>query len=236
MSTGKMNMWMRWRQHRPQMLCFLPEAINGKKKPEHQAVQRLRHEVSALLPLLVPDDATAMKQPGLSNYPWCFVMPARAADPQTYITGAVIPAAAGHLPAAVCVVLQQKDMVQRLAGEINLPFWMMRFLALSTRNPGPQAAYQHLDADCHALLTMSRTSVWRHKRQITARQTEICSRLSEMTCEADFSLEGKTGVEFMPWRNWPECVSESHYIWFWRQNRHGKIIESQRKLITYPVT
>lgn len=225
-------MWMNNFVSRAHLQIFLPQAVEVKSAQRKGIAQRVRIEVAALVAQLQPTGASLLSQPGLSVYPWCFVMPAYAVSTGAYLAGAFIPADEASPSAAVCVLFSARKMEQQLKSETNLPFWMMRSLAALDRYNN----CEEIESDCHDLMALNFPPVWRPKKWGSAQRLKIQARLSDIRCDADLALEGKSGVDVMPWRNWPGCVLESEFLWLWRQNRHGKIIESQRKLITGPVT
>lgn len=44
------------------------------------------------------------------------------------------------------------------------------------------------------------------------------------------------GVEFMPWKNWPECIQNGNSVWLWRQSRYGRIIDSKKISVPMDIT
>ncbi|HBZ14422.1 MAG TPA: hypothetical protein DEO73_01505 [Pantoea sp.] len=229
-------MWMKRSKQHAHLLSFLPELSGEKSQRKKGEMQRVKAEVASLISTLAPAEPSLLTQPELCRYPWCFVMSVDGISADHYLTGALVFDDNTETPHGVCVLLRASEMVRLLTIEDSLPFWMMRSLSTLAQHDNPRHICEQIEADCRDLVASSLSSGWRSKLSNSAQLSHIHTRLSDMRCDADFELEGKRCVDVMPWRSWPECVSDSEFLWLWRQNRHGKIIESQRKAVVNPVT
>ncbi|MEB5973396.1 hypothetical protein ACWXWB_13180 [Pantoea dispersa] len=224
-------MWMNRGIPVNRLLAFLPGMADEKKQcgKRKALIASLRSSLSLATPSLLP-------QPALDHYPWCFVLPAPHVSSGLYLTGAFVVAEEPCTIAGVAVLLRGTDLGRLLKQDSSLPFWMMRALAGGGQQADPGALREQIAADCQPLVARMTLPRWQQHLRPVTRHAQLLHRLSQMHCEADFVLEGKRAVDVMPWRHWPDCVLHTGYLWLWRQNRQGQIIESQRKSLGKPMT
>ncbi|MCT6588467.1 hypothetical protein N3553_01065 [Pantoea dispersa] len=224
-------MWMKRGVPVKRLLALLPGIVDEQKPGSKGAAQiaRLSSSLSLAMPSLLP-------QLALVKYPWCFVMPAHHVSPGLYLTGACVTTEGQSARAMVAVLLRGNDLVRLLKQEPGLPFWMMRALAAGGEDGEQVAVNEQIATDCRELLACMTVPRWQQPFRPATQLSQLRQRLSELRCETDFVLEGKRGGDVMPWRHWPDCLLPAGYLWLWRQNRHGQLIESQRKSLANPVT
>lgn len=146
------------------------------------------------------------------DYPWCFALPAGIAGHVEPLIGAVQM----HTGAVLYASLPESALAEFLHPTHSLAFWLAR--ALVAR---PVTSNRQLRQTCRLVEThFCATS--------GSKQAPALMALLADCCEEDYAGSELCGVACMPWAAWPAVINKGGYLWLWKQNQHGRIVDSRR--------
>lgn len=166
---------------------------------------------------------------------WCFVCPAGVLGRKGYYYGAfriVDQRITGLLYTRVSFNWLSID----LQSGSYLAFWMARILSLFNRNAEVAIERQHLLSWARAL---QRSCYPVFERLFIKKNWRFAKRASVLNEESDVTdciFSPDSGLDMMPWLNWPACIEYQPCIWFWRPSRFGKVMDSRKALMTSDIT
>lgn len=208
-------------------VCISLTEPDGKKKSGWTF--RKREDISSLLlKNIIPRMVTTLPGQTLAeDHSWCFVMPSKK---DRFYFGAFLPTVnfseAGLVFALHCPI-SYPVLCRSLESNFHIAFWLSRILDGYQRPESivtDKAALQ----EWVGVLKHSFSPFW--ERLLINEQYRFGHRsvllLSELTGNEE-KLNNDSGVEIMPWQNWPGCIQMEKKVWLWKQSRYGRIIDSQ---------
>lgn len=164
-------------------------------------------------------------------YPWCFVLPPFYPRSKNYTIGALLMLHDSFGAYSFFVLHSQVSyewLIKNLQSNFHIAFWLARVLANISKKEIEDQDFSSVQAWVRAL-KRSYSPIWEsiflnEKFKFKGRSTLLLSELTQLDYEHDIG----SGVEMMPWTDWPGCVQSEDYAWFWRQSRYGRIIDSQK--------
>jgi len=172
---------------------------------------------------------------GCSDFhPWCFVLPPLTPRSKDYIIGAFVifndPSGAYSFLVLYSSV-SYGWLTKNLQSNYHIAFWLARILARLSKHEIYRQDFSSIQVWLRAL-KRSYSPLWEsmvlnEKFKFKNRSTSLLSECAEF----DYEQCIDSGVEIMPWTEWPCCVQSEDYAWFWRQSRYGRITDSQKVLL-----
>ncbi|WP_241627467.1 hypothetical protein [Rosenbergiella epipactidis] len=185
-------------------------------------VKRLNAEVASMsLPIV---DARE-----LDGYPWCFVMPENEGFYKTYIVGAFLPPISPDVDISqlLYVRLNHRSLLRQLVSPIGLPFWLARILLPLLHGGSSTLQRGEIHEACFMLSGIKHVQVNGNLTDWLPSHSPLFGQLCSIRCEADAWLNDMHGVRHMPWFDWPHCTTSDISVWFWRQSRFGRVLDSR---------
>lgn len=152
------------------------------------------------------------QQASTQDYPWCFALPAGVAGH----TGPLIGAVQMHTGAVLYVSLPEPALEAFLQPTHSLAFWLAK--ALVAR---PITSTRRLRRTCRLIETHFCAASG-------SKQPPALMALLADCCEEGYAGSERCGVACMPWAAWPAVINNGGYLWLWKQNQHGRIVDSRR--------
>lgn len=204
-----------------------------RRRHHRMMLNFLQNTVNPMLEKSQNDDDTS------GSYPWCFIFSDKKSKKNNFYIGA-LTASRNRDSKINYSVLFSRLSYDRILAEFNkkfhLAFWQARILATlqSEATDSQEGTYLHEWV----------SALQRHYspflESIFIRKDYRFSTTSEsllLNCHIlDNQIPLNGGVEFMPWKNWPECIQSGDFVWLWRQSRHGRIIDSTKISIPMDIT
>ncbi|WP_241579915.1 hypothetical protein [Rosenbergiella nectarea] len=165
----------------------------------------------------------------LDGYPWCFVMPENERLYKSYIVGAFLPPVSPKVGVSqlLYVRISHPRILKQLVSPIGLPFWLARVLLPLLHGGASTLQRKEIHEACFILSGIKQVQVNGKLADWLPAQSPLFSQLCSVRCEADEWLNELHGVSHMPWFNWPRCTASDMSVWFWRQSRFGRVLDSQ---------
>lgn len=145
-------------------------------------------------------------------YPWCFALPAGTAGHAGPLVGAVQMRTGAVLYAS----LPESTLAEHLQSPHSLAFWLARALVVQ-----PVTSRRRLRRTCRLIATHFCPASG-------SKQAPALMALLTDCCEEDYAGSERCGVSGMPWAAWPAVINKGGYLWLWKQNQHGRIVDSRR--------
>lgn len=166
-----------------------------------------------------------------ARYPWCFVISNRARGRRPLYVGAflTIPTTAGKSSLVVIYASVSYGWLKKnMQTEFPITFWAARVLNGVTQRDVAEKNW-HLHRQWIKALRWSCSALLQRVILTPAMQFKQHSQvLLREGSQEDYRICSSDGVELMPWKNWPDCISQEAGVWIWRQSRHRKVLDSQR--------
>lgn len=173
------------------------------------------------------------------NYPWCFVFSTQETHPEKYYVGALMVSQKNDSKNHLCAIfsrLSYNRLLADLERNFHLAFWQSRILAYSQLKSEPDNNKKNTSlwiSALHRYYSPLWESLFIRKNH---KFINTCDFLLSNIHILDNQTSINSGVPFMPWKNWPECIQSSNTVWLWRQSRHGRIIDSKKISIPMDIT
>lgn len=173
------------------------------------------------------------------DYPWCFVFSENKRHPKYYYIGALTISKNNYNKDSLCIIFSRLtyDQISKdFKKKFHLSFWQARIL--TTRQEKRITDKQ----DTHFFEWIR--SLQRHYspflESILIRKSYRFFNTSESLLSNCHVLDNQVpingGVEFMPWKNWPECIQSGNFVWLWQQSRYGRVIDAKKVPIPMDIT
>ncbi|UIA88125.1 hypothetical protein LU631_01215 [Erwinia tracheiphila] len=203
-----------------------------KKRRLWQRFQKKQKIADALLNDIIPKITPTLSGQNLPiNYPWCFVMPA---NKDGFCFGALLPVVSHREMKTVFALhihISYSVLCENMKSNLHLAFWLSRILHSYQKEHIVTGTRTDL-REWVKTLERSFSPFW--EKLLINEQFRFRNR-SELLLSFEGKDEGKitcdSGVDIMPWTNWPGCIRTEGKIWLWRQSRYGRIIDSQTILL-----
>lgn len=173
------------------------------------------------------------------SYPWCFVFSEKEPCKKNFYIGAMTLTKENCNKDSFCAVfsrLPYDKIEEHFKKKFHVAFWQARILANKQDQRNGNKKNVHFSEWIKALQIHYSPFL----ESILIRKDYRFINISESLLSNCHILDNQTsingGVEFMPWKNWPECVQSGNFIWLWRQSRYGRIIDSMKIPIPMDIT
>ncbi|WP_072056932.1 T6SS protein Cts1T [Enterobacter cloacae] len=196
-----------------------------KRKKQRQTEAFISREI-------LSNVTTAMTDSYLSvAYPWCFVISSSMVEDKYHYVGAcrILCNEKGERTlVGMYSPVSHRWLNNNMQAEFPLTFWMSRILNMMqerdfyARNTPLLRQWRMALQRAYSPLweSFALTPAWRFKNRSQA--------LLREGSEEDYCIRNSDGVDVMPWKNWPDSITQKSGIWLWRESRHRKILDSQR--------
>jgi len=208
--------WYHWRRkHHRRILKFLQDMVEPEIKTLSQS-----NELS-------------------DSYPWCFVFSAKQLNRKHYYIGALTISKNNCNKDSLCVIfsrLPYNVIALDFKKKFHIAFWQSRILAarqgeMNTNKKNSQFSEWIKALQIHYSPFLESVLIRKSYRFINTSEPLLSN------CHIlDNQIPINGGVEFMPWKNWPECIQTGNSVWLWRQSRYGRIIDSKKISVPMDIT
>jgi len=206
---------------------------NYSNKENHYASKGKNKRIHSFFENIVNSDfmGSRLYQGHADLYPWCFVLPPFYPKSKKYTIGALVmlhDSFGAHSFIILHSFVSYEWIIKDLQSNFHIAFWLARILASLSEKEIHDRDFSSVQMWVSAL-----------KRSYSPRWESIalnekfkfknrCALLLSESTKLDYEQDINSGVDVMPWTDWPGCVQSEDYAWFWRQSRYGRIIDSHK--------
>lgn len=162
---------------------------------------------------------------------WCFVFPATVLGRKGYYYGA-FRVVNQHITGVLYVQAPLSWLGVYLKSTPSLAFWMARILILFGQDIYTNAGMKQLKSWVQSLQRSCSPFFESVAIKTRWRFAERAALLIEESGAADYLYTEASGLDVLPWLNWPACIEYQHCIWFWKLSRFGKVVDSRKVFMT----
>lgn len=206
----------------------------------HWRKKHHRRMIKFLRDTIIPELNIRSQDDGLSDsYPWCFVFSEKKTQGNHYYIGALTIYKNSCNKDSLCAIFSRLpyDVISLdFKKKFHIAFWQARILAARQGDMNDNKKSSDFLEWVKALQIhyspFLESFLIRKNYRFINRTEPLLSNLHILDNETPIN----GGVEFMPWKNWPECIQSGDFVWLWRQSRHGRIIDSKKIPVPMDIT